>query len=259
LIADSFPNKFMDCRIRAFGACMIGGFPHRYEDSFFHLTFEWLRPETATRIIPTIYTMGGFPVTRVAKHLPTRCLTENPDIVVLQFATSDLIVPIRKDHRHHGHSSSPAQRKVTATAATPAHHLKWWLRSFYTDALRLPPVTPPEAYLATMTFLTRTLLEHQVIPVVLSPFVFGGGRSDRLACDCSSRLQAAVASLPRAVYVDAALARQPRAKMLLSDGTHLSLAGQRVVADALFPCLKNLVTNQSWFVKNSPPSPPPRA
>lgn len=80
----------MDIKIRAFGACMIGGFPHRYEDSCFHLAMERLRKESAHHLIPSIYTFGGFPVTRIPKHLAARCLAANPDIVVVQFASSDL-------------------------------------------------------------------------------------------------------------------------------------------------------------------------
>jgi len=49
-----------------------------------------------------------------------------------------------------------------------------------------------------------------------------------------------------------ALDRQPRRRILLADGTHLSLEGQRVVGETLFPCLKKAVENQAWLPKNSP-------
>jgi lysophospholipase L1-like esterase len=106
-----------------------------------------------------------------------------------------------------------------------------------------------------MTQLARTLLANQVIPVILSPFIFGGGRSDRLARDCAGRLQQALAALPQAVYVDAysEMDQHPRRRMLLADGSHLSLAGQRVVGEVLYPALKNLVDNQSWSLKKTPP------
>jgi hypothetical protein len=44
----------MDFRIRAIGACMIGGFPHRYEDSCFHLATERVRQETGHNLIPYV-------------------------------------------------------------------------------------------------------------------------------------------------------------------------------------------------------------
>ena len=232
------------CHIRGFGACMIGGFPHRQEDSFFHHAVERLRQETGQDIVDSLFTMGGFPVTRVPRHFHARCLAAEPDIVVLQFGSSDLVVPVR--HRPQASSSISVQRHVSARRATALDRLNWQVRSLIGDGLRLTPVTPPDKYLETMLLLTQTLVEHQVIPVVLSPFVFGSRRSDRLARDCGVRLQQSLAALPFAFYVDAyaALDGKPRERMLLRDGAHLSLAGQQVVAETLYPTLKNLVDSR---------------
>jgi len=222
---------------------MIGGFPHRQEDSFLHLAVERLRRETKHHIVDSLFTMGGFPITRVPKHLQARCLAVRPDIVVLQFGSSDLIVPVRR-HHHHG-SSTPVHHNVSARLPNLLDRLKWRLLSALGDGFNLPPATPPEIYLATVTQLARTLIEHQVTPVVMSPFVFGARRSDRIARDCAGRLQQSLSALPKAVYVDAygVLDRQPRRRMLLRDGSHLSLAGQQVVAEVLFPALKNILDN----------------
>ena len=223
---------------------MIGGFPHRYDDSFFHLALARLKPESSLEIVPSISTFGGFPITRVPKHLAARCLTAQPHIVVLQFGPSDLIVPIRRSRSHSSSSNDPVQRKVLPNPPQLKHRLKWRLRALLADALQLPTVTPPEVYMATLTQLARTLLEHQVTPIVLSPFVFGGWRSDRFARTCADRLAVLLAAMPGAVFVDAykALDRAPRHEMLLADGTHLSLAGQRVVSETLLPLLQQQVT-----------------
>ena len=228
---------------------MIGGFPHRQEDSFFHLAIERLRKQTEINLVSSVFTLGGFPITRVPKHLHPRCLAANPDIVVLQFASSDLIVPLRK--HHHSGSSYPVHRKVSTNLPAFGDRLKWHCQSLIGDGLRLKPVTPPEIYLETMHSLVLTLVKHHVMPVVLSPFVFGGRRSDKIARDCGGRLQQIINSMPNAVYVDAysALDRQPRWQMLLSDGSHLSLEGQKVVAEALFPCLKRLVQDRVWLLR----------
>lgn len=137
-------------------------------------------------------------MTRVPKHLEPRCLDARPDIVVLQFATSDPIVPIRKER-----GSIPKQRKVLAHPAKLRHWLRWRCRGLLVDALRLPPVTPVDVYLQTMEQLARTLVENQIVPIVLSPFVFGGQRSNSFARDCTRQLGQMVNSLPNAVYVDA--------------------------------------------------------
>lgn len=234
------------CRIRAFGACMIGGFPHRYEDSFFHLALERLKAETTHEVASSLFTLGGFPITRVPKHLAARCLAAQPHIVVLQFGASDLIVPIRQA-RGATARRTPVPRQVRPQPPQWQHRLKWRLRALLGDALQLPPVTPPDVYLATLTQLARSLVAHRVTPVVLTPFVFGGRRSDRFARSCAGRLPALLAAVPGALCVDAysALNRAPRNEMLLADGTHLSLAGHRVLGETLWPHLLRLVTAQS--------------
>src|SRR5882672_11238110 len=115
----------MDCRIKGFGACMIGGFPHREADSFFHHALERLRKVTVHNVVPSLFTMGGFPINRIPKHFEARCLATHPDIVVLQFATSDLVVPVRR-YRHHDGSISAAHRTTSATPSTHSDRLKWF-------------------------------------------------------------------------------------------------------------------------------------
>ena len=232
---------------------MIGGFPHRYEDSFFHLALEQLRRETRHHLLPSQFTFGGFPITRVAKHLAARGLAAKPHVVVLQFGSSDLVVPLRRRHKSHGDGISAVSRTVSANSPSGLDQLKWQVRGLVGDGLALKSVTPPETYLATLVQLAQTLLDHQVLPVVMSPFVFGDRRSDRLARDCARRLQDLLAALLKAVYVDAysALDRQPRSRMLLSDGSHLSLAGHQVVGQCLFTSLKQLVESESRVIKPS--------
>lgn len=221
---------------------MIGGFPHRPEDSFFEHAIQQLRTATGRNVVPSIFTFGGFPVTRVPRHLKARCLDAHPDIVVIQFASSDLVVPVH----HHSGSSRPVHHEVSTQMPQAMDLGRWWLQGLIGEVRRLNPVTPLETYLQTLEQIVRALREHQIIPVVLSPFIFGARRSDRLARVAAGRLQTMLAALPGVVYVDAysPLARQPRRKMLLKDGTHLSLAGQLVVAEALLPCLKTAL--QDW-------------
>ena len=227
---------------------MIGGFPHRYEDSFFHHALEKLGQESKHHITSSLFTLGGFPITRIPKHFKSKCLDSNPDIVVLQFASCDLIVSIR-GHRH-------SDRNVPIKPATALDQLKWLIHGMAGDAFRMKPATPPDVYLEIMGYLTRTLLENHIVPVVMSPFVFGGRRSDRIARDCSGRLQRALAAMPGTTFVDAysALDRFPRPRMLLGDGSHLSIEGQRVVGDALLPCLKEVIDRRVQLPKRSAPT-----
>lgn len=229
------------------GACMIGGFPHRSEDSFFHHAIQRLRPETECRVVDSIYTFGGFPITRVPKHLAARCLNIRPHIVVMQFASSDLVVPVRRqpDRHNHGHGGRPVHHVVTVDPPKSADVWRWRLQGLLGDIRQLAPVTPPEAYLQTVQQIVQTLREHEIVPIVVLPFVFGGWRSDRLARQAADQLRSRL-QLPSVYQVDAyaALDQHPRQNILLGDGAHLSLFGHQVVAEALYPVLKQAV--QQW-------------
>ena len=229
--------------IRGFGACMIDGFPHQPSDSFFHHAVTQLRQETAQHVTTSMFTMGGFPVPRVPRHLESKCLAFHPDIVVLQFGATDLVVPLRRKKNRDG-TTAAAFHGRSAAPATLMSRLRWQFQGLAGDLLQLEPVTPVEIYLETMGELAVTLLENNIVPVVVSPFVFGSHRSDWNARYCAGRLQKFLTRLPKAHFVDAyaALDRHPRHRMLLADGGHLSLAGQQVVGDELLAVLKVMVT-----------------
>jgi lysophospholipase L1-like esterase len=236
----------MTVKVRAFGACMIEGFPHRFEDSFFHLATERLRRESGQEIATSIYTLGGFPVPRAIKHLESRCLAEHPDLVVLQFGSSDLVVPVRKRL----HLQITAERTVCAHPATLAHLLRWRIRGLIGDLFQLQPVTAPDSYLGAMDRMIRKIAATPAIPVVVSPFVFGPQRSNRFARNCTTRLRQIVAAVPQARFVEAyaALDKFPRRQILLSDGSHLTLKGQAVVAESLHDVLARIL-------RERPPTP----
>jgi lysophospholipase L1-like esterase len=229
--------------IRGLGACMLGGYPHRQEDSFLHLALEELRGATTYQITTSSNTLGGFPITRVLKHLHFHGLAEDPNIMVIQFATSDLIVPIRRKRHREPSDNSAKRRALLNNSPKLFNRLIWQLQGLTGEGLQLQPVTPPPVYLKTMREITQAILDHQVIPVVMSPFVFGGSRSDRFASECNTKLKQIFAEMPKVIYVDAytALAMHPRHRMLLADGTHLSLLGHRTVAKVLLPHLNSAV------------------
>ena len=239
----------MDHKIQAFGACMIGGYPHGYDHSCFHLAIEQLRAKTTRTLVTSIFTLGGFPVTRVLKHLPTKCLANQPDIVVIQFGATDLIVPLRR--RHHRSNGASVHHLVSSRKAHLGDRINWHLRGSFNEFYQRPPVTTPEVYLQTMDHIVRSVSDHGAVPVVLSPFVFGDHYSDRIARDCVPRLQRLTLDVPKARYVDvySALNQQPRHRMLLCDGTHLSLAGQAVVGDCLLASLSHILQEQNGQTK----------
>lgn len=233
----------MDFKIQGFGACMIGGFPHSFENSFFHLATERLRLESPHHLSSSLYTLGGFPAPRAVRHLPTHCLAEKPDIVVLQFGSSDLVVPVRPKRLPR---STTAQVCATAYPARPVRSLHWHLQGLIGDLLQLPSVTAPEAYLEAMNQMILTITAHKAVPVVLSPMVMGSTRSDRFARRCVPALAKVVAAFPGARYLDvySILDKYPRPEILLRDGIHLTIQGQVLVAEALFTTLARILREQ---------------
>jgi lysophospholipase L1-like esterase len=97
-----------------------------------------------------------------------------------------------------------------------------------------------------MEYMVRAVAANHAIPVVISPFVLGAQRSNRIARRCVSLLEKRVAAAPDACYVAAypALDRLPRRQMLLQDGSHLSIQGQAVVAECLWPVLTRVLREQ---------------
>jgi lysophospholipase L1-like esterase len=222
---------------------MIGGFPHRFENSFFHLATERLRLEFTHHLSSSLYTLGGFPAPRAIRHLPTHGLAEKPDIVVLQFGSSDLAVPVRRKSRQ---PAITAQARATAHPAGPVRPLHWHLQGLIGDLLQLPSVTAPEAYLEAMNQMIRTVAAYDAVPVVMSPFVLGSPRADRIARQCVPALAKVVAAVPGARYLEvySILDEFPRREILLRDGTHLTIQGQVLVSEGLFTVLARLLREQ---------------
>jgi len=174
------------------------------------------------------------------------------DMCPLTQVTSDLVVPVRRKHRHPFHGlagrrPSLASRKACDRRAQAMDQLRWCIDGMIGDLLQLAPVTPPEIYQETLCSMARAISEHQAIPVVLSPFVFGGRRSDRIARDCAQRLPRLLASIPNARFVDAysALNQYPRGEVLLRDRCHLTLKGQAIVGECLFASLAKIIKKKS--------------
>ena len=233
----------MDIKIQGFGAESIAGVPHRFENSFFHLATERLRLESPHNLSSSLFTLSEFSAPRAIQHLPTHGLAEKPDIVVLQFGSSDLRISLRRKSIPEAMANRSG---ATAHSAGPARPLYWQLQGLIGDLLQLPSVTAPEAYLEAMNQMIRIVAAYDAVPVVMSPFVIGSPRSDRVARQCVPVLAKVVAAVPEARYLDAysVLDKFPRREILLRDGIHLTIQGQVLVAEGLFTLLARLLREQ---------------
>jgi hypothetical protein len=230
---------------------MIDGYPYERCDSFFAIAAAQISSEGEAALTVTSKTFGGFPVTRAIKYLAKYCIDPRPDAVVVQFASSDLVVLVRRRRTSISSASGlSVSNSVNADIKSSMRRkpsildwCHWQLKGLIGDLLGLPSITPLETYLYTMQLIVAESLKNGIMPIILSPFVFGGRRSDRIALAANLRLRAIVEKMPGAIYVDAysALNAHSRRKMLLNDGMHLSLEGHRVVSDVLTASLKKAI------------------
>jgi lysophospholipase L1-like esterase len=233
----------MELKIIGFGACMISGFPFPAEAGFLSHAVHHFQEQHAFPIHHETVTLGGFPVPRAQKHLGRKVLGQRPDVVVLQFGSTDASAPLRRSAVVRLWKKKPDRdEKPSVRPAIFKHALKWRLWGIASDLLMVKPVTPLGDYLNAMEQMVRECLAAGSAVIVLSPFVIGSGHSNRLAKNYTQALRRKLNKYPKCYFLDAhsLLMQWPRQQILLSDGFHLSEHGHRVVGERLGEILQNI-------------------
>lgn len=227
----------MKLTVTGFGACMIAGYPFSLEAGFLHQAVQSLHQTGEFKVAYEVVAMGGFPVQRAQKHLAKKVLSHRPDIVVLQFGSTDASAPLRNNFisRRNLHNGSHPPEKISASPPTEQDVWKWKLRSLASSLMRVPPLTPLELYLDTMLGMVEECHAAGSRVVVVSPFIMGGGHSDRFACRYAQALKNRLLKFSQVQFLDAyaLLSPWPRRQMLLRDGFHLSAEAHHKVGAAL--------------------------
>ena len=220
-------------RIIGCGACMILGTPFPQEDSFFNQAVAHLKSHGMEDIDAKIVALGGFPAPRAAKHLKPKVLAKNPDILVLQFGSTDAAIPMRKLLG----SSQPSGGSIWTAGKTSGwlDAANWRLKSLVSTLLLSPPLTAKEEYIAAIKQMVAEAKAAGAISIIISPFVFGSSRSNRNARRYTAELRKETAHETRIHLLDAhaELSLYPRAKVLCQDGFHLSRFGHEVIGRKL--------------------------
>jgi lysophospholipase L1-like esterase len=221
---------------------MISGFPLAAEAGFLHQAVQHLHQAGQFKVAFEVVAMGGFPAHRARKHLAKRVLAHRPDFVVIQFGSTDASAPLRNGIglRHFLKKQPHLRETVSARPPAPLDLLKWKLRNVASECLLIPPLAPLDNYLATLLNMAYECRLAGSIVVVISPFVMGGGRSNRFARDYTRALERQLPRTPGIHFLDAhtLLSQSPRKQMLLSDGFHLSAPAHRKLGLALGELLK---------------------
>ena len=217
---------------------MIAGFPLSQEAGFLHHAVQHLHQNGQFKVAFEIVAMGGFPACRAHKHLAKKVLAQRPDIVVLQFGSTDASAPLRHGFglRHLFPRKDPyIHAKVSTQPPQPLDLVKWQLRNLASELLCVPPIAPLNDYLPALLNMAYECCAAGSMVVVVSPFVMGGGRSNRFARRYTQALAEQLPKSPNIHFLDAhsLLSQSPRPEMLLRDGFHLSTSAHEKLGAAL--------------------------
>jgi hypothetical protein len=76
---------------------MIAGYPLSIASGFLYQAIQQLHQSGKFKPVFDIVAMGGFPAHRAHKYLTKKVLPEKPDVVVLQFGSTDASAPLRNN------------------------------------------------------------------------------------------------------------------------------------------------------------------
>lgn len=222
---------------------MIEGTPFAPEYSFLNIAISHLKQTQLRDIQTSVVSLPSFGAPRAKKHIRHKLLTAQPDIIVIQFGSTDAAVPIRK---HLGRIGGKAT-KNTDTSITLMDVFKWRLKTAISTLLRLRPVTSEADYIRAMTGMVARSLSMQVTPIVLSPFPFGSGRSDHFSRAYSDRLKSEIQAIEGAYFVDAyaELSKYPKSKTLCQDGFHISKFSHELIGNRLAAKMEKIASKNN--------------
>ena len=248
-------------RIAGFGACMISGYPHAggglFETGCRLIEQGLLRP-----VQSKIVSLGGFPVPRAEKHLRRNVFDFNPHYIVLQFGATDAQCPIRPKNRPDRPRNPPKEtssqsNSVLANAETQnrlrtvlkfllwetTHDqpynllspLRWEIASVLGVIQKIEPITPLSIFIAAIERIVDDCLSAGMIPVVLSPFIFGSRYTTRNAVLYTNALHELYSRTKGMVFIDCirVLATFRKSMILMNDGFHLSAAAHNLIGEAI--------------------------
>jgi lysophospholipase L1-like esterase len=222
--------------ITGFGACMIAGYPLSVATGFLYQAVQRLHQSGEFKLVFDIVAMGGFPAHRAHKHLTKKVLPEKPDIVVLQFGSTDASAPLRNNFISRRRTPKKQRsEKVSQLPPSSRDIMKWKLRSLGSELLLVPPNAAQDVYLTAVLRMVDECVAAGCKVIVVSPFVMGGGRSDRFARRYAEALRENLPKIPEVHFLNAhaLLAKWPRKQMLLRDGFHLSAEAHEKLGFAL--------------------------
>jgi lysophospholipase L1-like esterase len=234
-------------RVDGFGACMISGYPHLPEESFFSCFRELLEADLKAPVPHSTLSLGGFPISRVAKQLK-KAIIGHPDFLLVQFGSTDITVSLkysllsrlgnqfhfsvkRPDSRSRSKSKSKAPTHMEPFRSSLARQSFELLKSGICRILSVEPIHGgASVYRESMEEICSGAYSGGAVPILLAPFPHGDRVSDSWARRYRDILEE-IARIHHCIFVDTyrGLCDIPKEDLLLEDKLHLSLFGHRLV------------------------------
>ncbi|QAA34760.1 MULTISPECIES: SGNH/GDSL hydrolase family protein [Clostridium] len=237
-------------KIVGFGACLIEGFPHESNVSFFNQLLDSL--SSKNNIYDNeIVSLGGFPITRAKKYLDKKVIKVKPDIVILQFGTTDVDIKIKKtlsrrfNLKYSSSNIDMKLRNVERLNYSYFNRFKLLLKSFIkhlvAKILRVEPVTNIKDYIDSMEEIITSLNSHGIKVVVLAPFI----QLDYLTNVRINRYIDKLSDLLKKnnnfylVNCNSELLKQEKSEIFIFDGIHFTEKGHSIIASKISEVLIN--------------------
>jgi len=226
---------------------MLGGYPLPAAVGFFDQAVQIVRDHGGYNVDLDTVIMTKYSACRAQHHLFEKVLTSHPDIVVLQFGSTDAGAPLRRGIGVRWIASKTGIFKpVRVSNHSPEfkHLVKWWLWGLASDVLQVKPRSSLNDFLAANENMVEQCLTAGSAIVVLSPLVMGFSRSNRFARIYSEALGERLAGRPGCYFVNAhaVLSRVSNRHVMLFDGFHLSACGHKLLSKALGDVLLDAVS-----------------
>lgn len=228
-------------KIVGFGACMIDGMGISNEKSFFSLYIDSLK-KNKIQVKSEIISLGGFPINRVEKYLHLKVLKTKPDIIIIQFGSTDVAINFHKivnekiDHFWNKKNTGVKINWIGNTngnilkKANIRDQLRWKIKSSICKIFNVKPLTSKKTYYSSMEKIISILNANDVYPVVLSPFISGNDYSNELSRIYAHEVKS-LAVNHKFMFIDCICIfdKYSKSKVLFNDGLHLSELGHQVV------------------------------
>ena len=164
-------------------------------------------------------------------------IPHHPDIVVLQFGSTDTKIAVRRVWNEMLGRPKISRPPVLVANRPPnwGNRLNAFLRGCGGLALGARPMTSRSDYRRSISKMVDSLVSFGAYPIVFTPFVFDNFLSDAWARCYSSDLVGDFAGRTDVCVIDGwqLLAQYPRNQTLLHDGFHPSQWGHEVLAQCL--------------------------